>query len=47
MIAVATLGAYSLVRFRYRGRESLAVLVLFTYLLPSVVLILPLYLMMV
>ena len=47
VIAVATLGAYSLVRFRYRGRESLAMLVLFTYLLPSVVLILPLYLMMV
>ncbi|RMH52967.1 MAG: carbohydrate ABC transporter permease [Alphaproteobacteria bacterium] len=47
VIALATLGAYSLVRFRYRGRESLAFLVLFTYLLPSVVLILPLYLMMV
>ena len=47
VIAVSTLGAYSLVKFRYRGRESLAFLVLFTYLLPSVVLILPLYLMMV
>lgn len=47
VIIVATLGAYSLVRFRYRGRESLATLVLFTYLLPSVVLIIPLYLMMV
>ena len=47
VIGVATLGAYSLVRFSYRGRESLAMLVLFTYLLPSVVLILPLYLMMV
>ena len=47
VVAVATLGAYSLVRFRYRGREALAVLVLFTYLLPSVVLILPLYLMLV
>lgn len=47
VIGVATLGAFSLVRFRYRGRESLATLVLFTYLLPSVVLVLPLYLMMV
>ncbi|AGT10832.1 carbohydrate ABC transporter permease [Paracoccus aminophilus] len=47
VIVVATLGAYSLVRFKYRGRESLAFLVLFTYLLPSVVLILPLYLMLV
>jgi multiple sugar transport system permease protein len=47
VVTVATLGAHSLVRFRYRGRERLAQLVLFTYLLPSVVLILPLYLMMV
>ncbi len=47
VVVVATLGAHSLVRFRYPGRERLAQLVLFTYLLPSVVLILPLYLMMV
>jgi multiple sugar transport system permease protein len=47
VVAVATLGAHSLVRFRYPGREKLAQLVLFTYLLPSVVLIIPLYLMMV
>jgi multiple sugar transport system permease protein len=47
VIVVATLGAYSLVRFSYPGRERLAQLVLFTYLLPSVVLIIPLYLMMV
>lgn len=47
VVFLATLGAYSLVRFRYRGRESLAFLVLFTYLLPSVVLIIPLYLMLV
>ncbi len=47
VIVVATLGAHSLVRFKYPGRERLAQLVLFTYLLPSVVLVLPLYLMMV
>jgi multiple sugar transport system permease protein len=47
VVLVATLGAHSLVRFRYPGRDRLAQLVLFTYLLPSVVLILPLYLMMV
>ncbi|MGF2075834.1 hypothetical protein ACQUFC_20230, partial [Enterococcus casseliflavus] len=40
------LGAYSLARFSYPGRERLAQLVLFTYLLPSVVLILPLYLLL-
>lgn len=47
VVVVATLGAHSLVRFRYPGRERLAQLVLFTYLLPSVVLLLPLYLLMV
>jgi multiple sugar transport system permease protein len=47
VIVVATLGAHSLVRFSYPGREKLALLVLFTYLLPSVVLIIPLYLLMV
>jgi multiple sugar transport system permease protein len=47
VIVIATLGAHSLVRFRYPGRERLAQLVLFTYLLPSVVLVLPLYLLMV
>lgn len=47
VVAVGVLGAYSLVRFRYRGREQLATLVLFTYLLPSVVLLIPLYLLMV
>jgi multiple sugar transport system permease protein len=47
VVAVATLAAYSLVRFSYPGREKLAVVVLFTYLLPSVVLIAPLYFMLV
>jgi multiple sugar transport system permease protein len=46
VIAIATLGAHSLVRFSYPGREVLARLVLFTYLLPSVVLVIPLYLLM-
>ncbi|TDV15665.1 carbohydrate ABC transporter membrane protein 2 (CUT1 family) [Paraburkholderia caballeronis] len=47
VMLVSTLGAYSLARFRYRGRETIATAVLCTYLLPSVVLIIPLYLMMV
>lgn len=47
VVTVGALGAYSLVRFRYRGHETLAGLVLFTYLLPSVVLLIPLYLLMV
>ena len=47
VIVVAALGAHSLVRFSYPGRERLAKLVLFTYLLPSVVLIIPLYFLMI
>ena len=47
VLVVGVLGAYSLVRFSYPGREKLALLVLFTYLLPSAVLVLPLYLLMV
>jgi len=47
VLVLGVLGAYSLVRFSYPGRERLALLVLFTYLLPSVVLVLPLYLLMV
>lgn len=44
---LGTLGAYSMARFIYPGRERLATLILCTYLMPSVVLIIPLYLMMV
>lgn len=43
-IAVALAGAYGLVRFRFPGRSLIAQLVLFTYMLPAVVLLLPLYL---
>ncbi|MBT8077446.1 MAG: carbohydrate ABC transporter permease [Gammaproteobacteria bacterium] len=47
VIVVATLGAHSLVRFSFPGRETLARMVLFTYLLPSVVLVIPLYFLMI
>jgi len=47
VVVIATLGAHSLVRFTYPGRRFLAQAVLFTYLLPSVVLIIPLYMLMV
>jgi len=46
VITVAILGAYSLARFRYRGRQAIGWMILFTYLLPSVVLLLPLYMLM-
>ncbi len=47
VVIVGTLGAHSLVRFNYPGRRWIAQMVLFTYLLPSVVLIIPLYMLMV
>lgn len=44
VIVVAVAGAYGLVRFHFPGRSLIAHLVLFTYMLPAVVLLLPLYL---
>jgi len=46
VIVVACSAAYSLVRFRFFGRRVMAQLVLFTYLLPAVVLLLPIYLLL-
>lgn len=46
VIVVALLGAYSVVRFRFRGRQLAAKAILFTYLLPQVVLLLPIYLLL-
>jgi ABC-type glycerol-3-phosphate transport system permease component len=46
VITIASLGAYSLERFPFPGRQLIGQLILFTYLLPSVVLLLPLYLIM-
>ena len=42
-VLFATAGAYGLTRFRFAGRALMAKLVLFTYLLPAVVLLVPLY----
>jgi multiple sugar transport system permease protein len=44
VIVIAVAGAYGLVRFRFPGRALIAHMVLFTYMLPAVVLLLPLYL---
>ena len=43
-VTIALAGAYGLARFRFPGRAVVAHLVLFTYMLPAVVLLLPLYL---
>jgi multiple sugar transport system permease protein len=42
-VIVSSLAAYSIVRYRYPGREWIGRLILFKYLLPSVMLIVPLY----
>jgi multiple sugar transport system permease protein len=39
----ATLGAYSLVFFRYKGREFIGRIILLTYMFPGVVIIVPCY----
>ena len=45
-IVIATLGAYSLTRFRYRGRELLANLTLFTYMFAPIMIIIPVYIIL-
>ena len=47
VMVVAMFGAYSLARFQYPGRRLLGHLVLFTYLLPSTVVLVPLYLIVI
>ncbi len=42
-IAVATLGAYSLTRFQYRGRQFLATFTLLSYMFPPLLLAIPLF----
>lgn len=44
---IAVMGAYSLTRFSYRGRNAFAIFSLFAYMLPTVLLVIPLYLFMV
>ena len=45
-IVIATLGAYSLTRFRFRGRETLANLTLFTYMFAPIMIIIPVYIIL-
>jgi multiple sugar transport system permease protein len=42
-IAVSALAAFSIVRYRYRGRELIGWFILFKYLLPTAMLFVPLY----
>ncbi|MGB6371689.1 MAG: carbohydrate ABC transporter permease [Atribacterota bacterium] len=43
-VLVSTLAAYSLTRFNYRGRNLFTIFSLFAYMLPAVLLVIPLYL---
>ncbi len=45
-VFVATLGAYSLTRGRFRARETIANMVLLTYMFPPILMALPLYLLL-
>ena len=44
-VVLGAIGAYSLTRFRYRGRETIAFGMLFAYLFPPIVLIVPFYIL--
>ncbi len=45
-LVIGTLGAYSLSRFRYPGRRLVGRLVLFSYMFPSILLVIPLFILM-
>lgn len=45
-LIIATLGAYGLARFRFRGRNTLAYLILTTQVIPGALIIVPLYIIM-
>lgn len=45
-LVVGSLAAYAFARLRFRFRQSLVYLFLFTYMIPSVVIVIPLYLLL-
>ena len=45
-ILVASLAAYGLTRFRFRGREAIAGIMLFTYMFAPIMIIVPFYILM-
>jgi len=46
VVAVATLGAYSLCRFQYPGRRLVSISILFTYFFPPVLMLVPIFLIL-
>lgn len=45
-IIVASLAGYGLTRFRFKGRETLATMTLFTYMFAPIMIVIPLYIIM-
>jgi ABC-type glycerol-3-phosphate transport system permease component len=45
-IVIASLGAYSLTRYRYPGKDALANLTLFTYMFAPIMIIIPVYMLL-
>jgi ABC-type glycerol-3-phosphate transport system permease component len=45
-LLIATWAAYSLARFRYRGRDTISRLILFVYMFPSILLVIPYFVLM-
>jgi multiple sugar transport system permease protein len=45
-ITLSTLGAYSVTRFKYRGRKTLARTILFVYMFPPMLLAIPIFVIM-
>ncbi|MBM3521491.1 MAG: carbohydrate ABC transporter permease [Alphaproteobacteria bacterium] len=45
-ILVAVLAAYGITRFRFKGRESIATVMLFTYMFAPIMIVIPFYIMM-
>jgi len=45
-IVVATLAAYGITRFRFRGRETIAGTMLFTYMFAPIMIVVPFYILM-
>ncbi|MBW2122200.1 MAG: carbohydrate ABC transporter permease [Deltaproteobacteria bacterium] len=45
-IVVATIGAYGLTRYRFKGKELLANLTLFTYMFAPIMIIIPVYMLL-
>ena len=45
-ILVAVLAAYGITRFRFKGRDSIATVMLFTYMFAPIMIVIPFYIMM-